>query len=469
MEEQKERELKESEVIKKSEKMSILDGSFFGIMEGAGLRYITPYALALGASNFLIALLSTLPGLLGNLNQLTTLNLIKKRSRKYIVVTAVVVQALSWIPLIGLGILYLFATPAQKFIPLLLLFVYSFLIISGSTGSPAWNSWMRDLILKNSGHYFGTRNRIMYICIIISMFIASGILTYFKKIDPIVGFCVIFAIAGLARLISAFFLLQQYEPQFKYRDSAYFSFYDFVKKMLFNNFGRFVLLVSLLSFATNLAGPFFAVYMLQDLQFSYLQFTFVSTAALVSMIIFLPRWGDFADKFGNIRVIQLNAILITLIPLLWFASIFFSAFSIWFVVFYLVGVELFSGYAWAGFNLSSANFMYDAVTRDKMAFCVAYFNIIHAFFAFVGAILGAFIVSQEIQLFGIKGLIILFLLSFLLRCLAAIYMQTSIREVRQVSDFRLKEHIKQKLKDGKVALNRFIGLKSIRNEHFDHQ
>ncbi|MEK6872299.1 MAG: MFS transporter, partial [Nanoarchaeota archaeon] len=427
------------------------------------------YALALGASNLLIALLSTLPGLLGNLNQLTTLNLIKKQSRKSIVMTAVILQALLWIPLIGLGIWYMLAPDFRKTIPLFLLFVYSFLIMSGSSGSPAWNSWMRDLVLKNSGRYFGMRNRIMHICIIFSMFVASGILTFFKTTTPIIGFCIIFAIAGAARLISAFFLLRQYEPKFKYSDEAYFSFYDFVKKMLFNNFGRFVLLVSLISLATNFAGPFFAVYMLQELQFSYVQFTFVSTAALVSMIFFLPRWGDFADKFGNVRVMQFNAILIALIPLLWFASIFFSSLSIWFIVFYLVALELYSGYAWAGFNLSAGNFIYDAVTKERMAFCVAYFNIINAFCAFVGAILGAFIASQKIQIFGIEGLVLLFLLSFIGRCLVAIYMQTAIREVRQVSDFKLKEHIKQKLKEGKFALNRFIGLASIRNEHFEYQ
>ena len=98
----------EKENREKAKEISIKEGSFFSLMDGFGLRYITPYALALGASNFVIALLSSLPQLLGNITQLAIPRLMKKISRRKIVATAVITQAFMWFPIILVGFLYFF-------------------------------------------------------------------------------------------------------------------------------------------------------------------------------------------------------------------------------------------------------------------------------------------------------------------------------------------------------------------------
>src|SRR3989338_7470990 len=440
------KELNEHKKIKESEKTSIREGSFFGVMEGFGVRYITPYALALGATNLIVGLISTLPGFLGNLTQLYTTQLIKKKSRKSLVFFAILMQALLWIPLIFVGVLYYFYPAIREYLPWMLLTIYSLLIIFGSSAGPAWNSWMKDLIVKNSGKYFGTRNRIVNLAIVISMAFAGLILSYFTK-SLLIGFFIIFFIAFLARLISSFLLLKQYEPPFTYKDNSYFSFKQFLQKMSSNNFGRFVILVSLISFATSIAGPFFAVYMLRDLGFSYIQFTIVSTGAIISMIIFLPRWGVFADSFGNVKVLKLTSLFITIIPLLWFFTIFLKGLPLISIVVYLFCLELFSGFMWAGFNLSASNFIYDAVTREKMAFCVAYFNIINSFGAFIGAILGGFLVSHDFTISGINGIAILFILSFIIRFFIMVFIQTTLKEVREVKDFNLRDYLKNIMRD----------------------
>ena len=398
------------------------------------------------ATNFLIALLNTLPNFLGTLNQLTTLKLIKKKPRKTIAFYSVLFQSLLWIPLILLGIWYIFAEKNKEIVPILLLVFYSLLLIIGARAGPAWNSWMKDLIVKNSGKYFGTRNRIVNLAIVISMAFAGLILSYFTK-SLLIGFFIIFFIAFLARLISSFLLLKQYEPPFTYKDNSYFSFKQFLQKMSSNNFGRFVILVSLISFATSIAGPFFAVYMLRDLGFSYIQFTIVSTGAIISMIIFLPRWGVFADSFGNVKVLKLTSLFITIIPLLWFFTIFLKGLPLISIVVYLFCLELFSGFMWAGFNLSASNFIYDAVTREKMAFCVAYFNIINSFGAFIGAILGGFLVSHDFTISGINGIAILFILSFIIRFFIMVFIQTTLKEVREVKDFNLRDYLKNIMRD----------------------
>lgn len=48
-------------------KYSLKDGASSSVMEGMGLKYITPYALSLGLSNKLIGILEVLPTLIANI------------------------------------------------------------------------------------------------------------------------------------------------------------------------------------------------------------------------------------------------------------------------------------------------------------------------------------------------------------------------------------------------------------------
>lgn len=446
--------------IKKSEKISIQEGSFTGLMDGFGMRYITPYALALGASNMIIALLSTLPNLLGNLFQLHTLQLMHKRSRKLLVFVSVFTQALLWIPVIGIGVLYLFFESIRGLTPLLLLIFYSIMIIAGTTASPAWNSWMRDLIVINRGKYFGIRNRTINLVAVVSMFAASFILSYFSGQKILIGFFIIFSIALMGRLIASYLLTKQYEPEFRIDKSSYFSFRSFLRQILNNNFGRFVLFVSLISFATAVAGPFFVVYMFKNLHFSYIQYSIVTIASVLTTIVFLPKWGAFSDSFGNLKVLKITGYIIPIIPFLWVATFFFQNQP--YLIAYLFVLELLAGFIWSGFNLSASTFIFDAVTREKMAICVAYFNILNSFGALAGALIGGLISSLNIPFFGLGTLMLIFVLSGILRFIVSFSMLPRLKEVRTTQDFSVKDYIRKLIKINEIMHWRFMGFKPVR-------
>ncbi|MEK6918157.1 MAG: hypothetical protein AABW51_04375 [Nanoarchaeota archaeon] len=97
---------KEEQLIEKTKKISVREGSAYSMMEGFGARYTTPFALAIGANNTQIGLLSSIPSLLGSFSQLYTLHEMDKWSRKRIVFIGVFLQALMWLALIGVGALY---------------------------------------------------------------------------------------------------------------------------------------------------------------------------------------------------------------------------------------------------------------------------------------------------------------------------------------------------------------------------
>ena len=425
--------------LREARKISIKEGSAYGVSEGFGLKYITPYALSLGATNAHIGFLTSLPSLLGNLSKLYTLKLMWKLSRRKIAYYGALFQAIMWLFIILIGVLFFIFKLNSNITPTLLIFIYSLLVVFGASYGPAWNSWMRDIISKDSGKYFGKRNRIITTIILISMIIGSFILDYFKKTNIFMGFAIIFFIAFISRTISARFFLKKYEPEFKPEKEYHFSFMQFIKKMFKNNFGKFVIFISLMQFATAIASPFFAVYMLKQLNFSYITYTLITISPIISSLIFMPAWGKFADSYGNIKVIKICSFIIPAIPMLWVLSPLFLKYTPMLLIPYLLIIEFITGIAWSGFNLSAGNFAYDAVTRQRMAICVSYFNIIESMGIFVGAILGGIIASLSFSFLTLTPIMFIFLLSGITRFIVAIYMVKRIKEVREVKNIGMKE------------------------------
>ena len=314
---------------------SIRDGSFYSIMDGMGMRYITPYALSMGISNRLIGILEVFPALIGNILRILFNKSYYKKSRKGIVLPFVFIQAFFWIPLLLVGFAYFFLSLSLFYSSLFLVISYSMIIISGLIASPAWVSWMQDLVESNRGAYFGRRNKINGLVLVISMLTAGLILDYFEKGQIFFGFAILFILASLGRYISFYFLKKQYEPKVSHDEKSYFSFFQFIKKMPSNNFGRFVIFVSLTSFAVTIASPFFSVYMLKELKLSYLAFTIINLGVLISPIIFLSFIGKLSDKIGTVKVMKISGFLISFVPLLWIFSIFLIKYSPLILITYL--------------------------------------------------------------------------------------------------------------------------------------
>jgi len=454
----------EEKLKEKARKIAVKEGSAYSFMDGFGLKYITPYALSLGANNFHIGLLSSLPVLVGNFSQMLTIKVMNYWTRKKLVFTSVLLQAIMWLFLIGAGAAYyLFEINGNK-MPWILIIIYTLLITLGAFSGPAWASWMRDIVTEKRGDYFGNRNRIVGGVALICMLIAGFILDYFKGTSIFIGYTIIFSIAFLGRFVSAVLFLKQYEPKFKADKRAYFTLVQFIKKMRLSNFGRFVIFVTLTLFAVNIASPFFAVYMLKDLGFSYTIYMVVILSSSVSSLLFMPVWGKFSDDYGNIKTIKITSKLIPLVPFLWIFTIYIKRSE--FMVPYLIIVEIFSGMIWAGFNLAVGNFIYDAVSREKIAICSSYFNILSSIGTLIGALLGGFIASHEISFFGLNQILVLFVMSGVLRYLVYATMKNDITEVREVLDFNgsagkeIAKITKEKLKVNKIK-NKIESIKKL--------
>jgi MFS family permease len=410
--------LDEKELKKKSLKYSIKDGAFASAMSGFSESYIHAFVIFLKATNTQIGLLTSIPQLVLALFQILAARMTDKyKQRKKIVLVSVFLNAM---------ILFLIA-----FIPyltesvILLITLFSLYWLFNSFAGPAWSSWMGDLVDDDKrGKFFGRRNRITSFFSLISIFAAGLILNYLSDINGFLGFGVIFGIAGIARLISFYFLSKKYEPKYMPLDEDKFTFKQFLKRIGQTNFGLFTIYICLMMFATQIAGPFIVVFQLKVLKFSYLQYSTLIGAAAIVTFITVKYWGEHSDDFGNKKMFEVTGILMFLIPTAW---IFIRDF--WFA---LLAVMV-GAFIWAGFNLSSSNFIYDTVRPNKRTQAIAYYNVLKGIAIFLGASLGG-ILSTVIPTpsFLMSNLIIVFIISAVLRLVVSVALLPMIKEVKIV-------------------------------------
>jgi MFS family permease len=294
---------------------------------------------------------------------------------------------------------------------------------------PVWSDLMCEYVpARKRGSYFGWRNKIMSIVVIGASLTAGIILQAFGQ-KSLAGFAVILSIALACRLVSIYFLTRMYEPRFTVHRGAYFSIIDFIRTMRHSNFGRFVLFIAGMQFCVNLAAPFFSVFMLRDLQFSYITYTVLVATVTAVQIFTMGRWGRCADRTGTLKVLKVTALVIATLPLWWLVSRNPA---------YLFFIQILGGFVWSGFNLCTTNFVYDAVTPQKRIRCLGYLNVFVGMAVFLGGLIGGQLATIMPPVLGYK-LLSLFCISSILRFLVLWLIVGTIKEVRPIEKMKTKD------------------------------
>lgn len=414
---------------------SIKEGIFATGKNAFGTQYLSPFAIAINMNNSMVAMLTSIGGLLGPVTQMFSSKLIEKHSRKKIVLYSVFWESMIWLPLILIGLLF-YKGIITNILPLFFTLIFAFHIITTSASGPAWFSWMGDIVDDEyRGRWFAKRNLIHGFILIILSLSASFFLDFFKKQGWLMfGFMILFFIAMTCRLISWHLFKKQYEPKIKLKKDDYFSFWDFLLKSPKNNFGKFTLFRATLAFAQSISTPLFAIYLLRNLQFSYHLYMIIVVMGSVFSIALIGLWGKFADRYGNYKTMVITSIFTPTIPILWTLST--SALYLIFVP------AIIGGLAWSGFNLASGNFIYDNVSQKKRGFAVSYYNMLMGIGIFLGAGLGAILIKYLPEMFSLQPIILIFILGGIARIISVIIWLPHLKEVRKTTKFSGKSAFK---------------------------
>ena len=381
----------------------------------ASNAYAPASLLAAGAGSSTVAMLSTLNNFVAAFLYTKVPTVIQKvGSRKKAVLLLAFLDGIGWLPLIAI---LLFCKPVN---PLWLIPCWIFNLVPGMLLSPARSSWLADLVPANvRGKYFGTRAAISGTSYIGAFLMFSGVLELFHE-QQLIGFALLFFVAFVADIVCFLIYSRIHNTPVTPEKDANFGFFDFLGETRQRNLGKFILFVSVFQFTVYIASPFFAPYMLNDLHFTYILFALVFASEFLAKVIIVTFWGKYADKVGNLKIMKIASFAIPLIPLLWLVS---------HNVFYLVAVQLFSGACWAGFDLCSGNFIYEAAPLGKRLKYIAYSKALSTAFMAMGALIGAYLLSVVRPVLG-YNILTLFVLSGVLRLAVTTVMFPKLKEVR---------------------------------------
>jgi MFS family permease len=422
--------------LRKSLRYSILDGAWWSVMHGAGERYVVPFVIIAGSQIWPVAAFQALPPLAGALVQWLAANVTDRTGhRQRICVVTGLIQAATWLPIC----LAIFMPQPAGFY--LMLSAYIVYVAMQNFSMPPWFSWIGDLVpVRTRGSYFGLRGMLTGF-VTLTAFMAAG--RWVDWAGTVAGlgllglesqnfaFLVIFAIAGLARVVSVRYLQLKVEPKYVSHRQDRFSLVQFVRRMPRAHFGRFVLYSSSLHAAGMLLGPaFLSWYLLRELEFTPTQYAVVFGLNLVLLYGGQQFWGRVADRIGAKQVITLCGWASVVIPLLYLVSP-----SFWWVAL----VFCYDGFVFAGLGIGSANYVYDVVTPAKRARCSAFRFLFVGMGGLIGTTIGASILSglagvEQITILGVEftsEFHVLLVTSALLRVLPNLLLPT-------FAEFRLK-------------------------------
>ncbi|MEY3041295.1 MAG: hypothetical protein RLZZ174_377 [Pseudomonadota bacterium] len=422
-------------LVDRSLRHSLRDGMFFSAMIGTAENYFSAFAVFLKASTAQVAWLAALPPLLASFSQLASAwlgsRLGRGRSerplRRNLIVFGALLQALILLPLALLPL----AFPEQA-LPLLILCAVVY-YVGPNLGSPHWGSLMGDLVpASRRGRFFALRTRLSSLANFTALIGAGLVLHLCDGLQQTtLGFVAIFSCASAFRLLSAWHLMRMHDPGQPSSREPLPWLRQLGPALRSTSMLRFSLFYAAMQGAVAIASPFFSLYMLRDLEFSYIAFMVNTAASMCVQFFTLSRWGRLSDLFGNRLILGTTGLLIPLLPTLWMLSPNYV---------YLLAVQALSGLAWAGFTLSATNSVFDLTPAEQRTNLMAVHNVLAAAGIFLGATLGGWLGMQMPETLTLGGLSWgwlsplygVFLLSTLARIAVALAFLPRLKELRKV-------------------------------------
>lgn len=409
-------------------RFGIHDGLFHAVAQGGGEHYLSAFALFLHATPFQLSILSAIPQLIGTWAQLVSVKIAHWfPDRATQVCWGILGQALSWLPIVVLPLLW----PERG--PWLLITAVAIYFIFTHFTSPVWNSLITDVLDPNErGVYFAKRSRIMALMSFVALCIGGILLSIFAQQQLLwAGFTLIFILAGLSRSASAHVLSTVSSWPDHAPGANPTGFREFLSSRMSNNFRSFLLFSCLMHVAVLIAGPFFVIFVLQDLHLAHWQYGMWLASGILGQFLTLPTWGRFSDRFGNKALLTVTSLIVSFLPMLYLFS------TAWL---FLLTVNFFAGMIWAGLSLGLSNYVFDAVLPMDRAKAVAISSIVNALGWTMGTVIGSWLIDTiparlELgtwTLAPVSNLPFIFFLSGLIRLIVSASLLRTFHEPREV-------------------------------------
>jgi len=349
-------------------------------MVGLGETYVPAFVLAVGLGEVASALVATLPMLIGACFQLATPMAVRRLGsyRRWVVLCARV-QAVSFAPLIvgawlgRIELAWVFAATAVY---------WGF----GMATGPAWNAWVTSLVPREARADFFARRAQLGHATLLAVLVGGGLVLEVGQSAgrAVAVFGILFVLASLSRLVSAWFLSTQSEAPGLAATHAASPAGNVFTKLRTAGSHRVLVYLLAMQVATNVASPYFTPYMLGPLDLKYWQFVSLTAMAFVARVAVLKTLGGIAQVAGTRTLLWCGAVAIVPLPSLWLLSHDF-----W----YLLILQALAGVAWGALELATILSFFDGIEDSDRAAVLTAFNLGNAAAIATGAFAGGYLLE----------------------------------------------------------------------------
>ncbi|MEX2373387.1 MAG: MFS transporter [Dehalococcoidia bacterium] len=362
----------------RSQRWFYVDGVLSAILDVAVVQFLAVYAIALGATDAEVGMISIATGLAGFLALVPGARIAElTNSRRWVVLAGgsgsarLVIFAMAAAP-------SLVRSPHDAvFVLIVLAFVRSFVI---NVSHSSWVSLLADIIPLDLRRFYVTQR-------MLAMTVAGAITA------PVIGFG-IRAIGGIDGYQIVFFL------SFLVGVAAWYAYFRIeepvrlpraerprgsTRGMLGDRaFVRYLASLLMLNATTMIVGPFFLAYLVRDLGGSVSDVGLLATLEQVLAVGGQFALGMWVTRFSSERLFKFAMFFPALIPLLWlFAS------EPWHAAFPFAA----GGLVWAVYNVGTFNLLMEYAPNDNIPRYAAVQQIVVLFASFVGPVVGTVVVA----------------------------------------------------------------------------
>jgi MFS family permease len=358
------------------------DGLFSSACDNIYFTFLALYMLALGATRAQIGWMSSLSSLGGALLLLPGAMLVERfRHRKEIAV--IFGGGIARVMLLLLAVIP-FGLHGQA----LVLAAIAFSVTRDSLANlafPAWVSITADIVpLPGRGRYFGSRNFIMGVAGMATVLLVGEMIT---RLGQPVGYQLAIGLAFVLGMGSTFYFSRLREPP----QTSPMTSVSLTPPALWRElrshpgFLALTLTAAMWNFSLNIAGPFFNIYMVQNLKATATMVGVLSVVSSIATLVFQRPLGRLVDRWGARRLQLISGLLIPILPICWVFTR-----SIW----QIVPINIGSGILWGAYGLASFNLLLEITPEGQRARYTAIYQIVTMLALAGGAALGGWLVTK---------------------------------------------------------------------------
>jgi MFS family permease len=267
---------------------SLVGGLYGGVIQ-------VGFALQLGASPFVIGLLAAIP-FLSQVAQLPAIALVERvRQRRRI---TVILATLSRAIILSLAFLPFVHDQAVQLA--LLLGAQLLITLLGSAAGCSFNSWLHQLLAgQDLGEFFSRRLFWSTVLASLGALFAGYVVEYWPAAEKLQAYSVVFAAAGVAGMISSWYLARVPEPVMERTGPPQPVIGMLRGPLLDPGFRSVIVFMGSWNLASNLAAPFLTVYLLRQMGFQLGTVTTLWVASQVANALTMLLWGRLSDRLSN--------------------------------------------------------------------------------------------------------------------------------------------------------------------------